>query len=86
MMENTPPPQIVSPTLIFQGKKDELVEWQVTQGWVEEVPSGSPLQFYLYDQYNHHTVIPTAMSITIPKMLEHFNGQKISHQQFVKTV
>lgn len=69
---NSPPPQVSpgSQLLVFQGKEDDLVYWNVTQTWAKSVQG--PIEFFLYETLNHRTVIPSAMAITIPKMIESF--------------
>ena len=63
LIENTPPLQVFTHLFVFQGKKDDLVLWNVTQAWVQSLPK--EISFYLYDNENHRSVIQQAMPILI---------------------
>jgi hypothetical protein len=59
--------------LVFQGKKDSLVQWQVTQQWVSQTQQqpgngGNAVQFFLKDDETHNSIKKFAM----PIIIQHF--------------
>lgn len=79
LYQNSPPPLIgpVQELLVFQGKKDDLIDWHVTSNWVRETVenvanSHASLQFYLTEDNTHNSIQSVAMPIIIDKFVEAF--------------
>ena len=76
--ENSAPLAIYTqtPLFVFQGKQDALIPWTVTEKWVLEHGFQAPLFFFLYEQFNHNSVVATAMSVIYKNILELYGFQK----------